>query len=449
MILFICIFILLYGLIQYDKGHKGQGAFIYIFFLTEGFHFLSKDWCPVKYTDFATIYLAYAALKNAFNGNTAFFKPQVKIYKVATIIGLYITLEFVRTIIMSEEIISFALANYRTYIPIFSFLLAQELKERDVIRLFKQIAFITILSTVLFDLQPILHVKFLQHASIDDVNESGYIRYRNIPYLTYFFMIYSAICKDFNRWKTTTLILVFLIAIVLTQHRAVMMTYVFCIGIYLLMSSHGGKIFQYCIIGLFFLLLAGDAIFSRFKEIPPGRSTIEDIYTVFSTDYTALKAEDFVNEEGTLTFRVMLLMERVQYINQLDYFHFAFGLGTIHEDSPRTQRQFNFNIGSYRSSNNTIGQTSSGDLAWVNPLMRFGFLGIGLLLFLSWSIIVFFYKNRNISDIAMSAFLFYLFLILNSFKNDHLYGSMQLFFIYLLISSIRYSNLKTENNSST
>ena len=39
----------------------------------------------------------------------------------------------------------------------------------------------------------------------------------------------------------------------------------------------------------------------------------------------------------------------------------------------------------------------------------------------------------------MSAFLFYLFLIIISFKNDHLYGNMQLFFVYLLIENIRYS----------
>ena len=29
-----------------------------------------------------------------------------------------------------------------------------------------------------------------------------------------------------------------------------------------------------------------------------------------------------------------------------------------------------------------------------------------------------------------------------SFKNDHLYGNMQMFFVYMLIEYIRYSNVK-------
>jgi hypothetical protein len=143
---------------------------------------------------------------------------------------------------------------------------------------------------------------------------------------------------------------------------------------------------------------------------------------------------------GTFSFRVLLLTERVDYMIKHPR-SAVFGLGTRHEDSPKTQKQFDFILGT-DNHRGGIGQLSSADLVWVTPLMRFGFFGIALLLCLSWVIVIFFYKNRNISGMAMAAFLFYIFLLLTSFKNDHLYGNMQLFYVYLLIEYIRYSNVK-------
>jgi hypothetical protein len=430
----VCFLILLYGLIQYVKGRKGRGALVFFFFLTGGFHFLSQSWCSVKYTDFAVVYLLVVAFLNVIKGNHTFFKPQTKIYKVVTFIGLYITIEFIRTIALKEEIFSFALANYRTYMPIFSFWLVQELKEREIKRLLKQIASITIVSTVLFDLQPLLDIKILQHASVSET------RYRNIPYLAYFFMLLATIRLDFSRWKSVALVLMFLIAIVLTQHRAVMMAYVFCVGLHLLMTKKRGRFVQYGMLGLVFLLFAGEAIMTRFEDDKSDRSTVEDIKAVVNLDYESAVNNEFENENGTFSFRVLLLMERVDYM--LNHPRYAvFGIGTRHEDSPKTQEQFDFILGSYRQSKDTIGQISSGDLAWVNPLMRFGFLGIALFLYLSRTIIRFLYKERKISAVTMTAFLFYLFLVLISFKNDHLYGNMQMFFVYLLIEYIRYSNV--------
>lgn len=436
----VCFLILLYGLDQYVKGRKGRGALVFFFLLTGGFHFLNQRWCPVKYPDFAVVYLMAVALQNAVKGNHKFFKPQIKIYKIVTVIGLYITIEFIRTIVLKEEIFSFALANYRAYIPFFSFWLVQELKEREIKRLLKQIAFITILSTVLFDLQPLLNIKFLHHASISES------RYRNIPYLAYFFMFLATVRLGFSKWKTITLVSVFLIAVILTQHRAVMMAYVFCIGLYLLMSKKGGKIVQYGMVGLVVFLFAGEAIMTRFeKEGVNNSTTLDDIKAVVNMDYQSAASDEFENENGTLSFRVLLLMERVDYMLKNPRY-IVFGLGTRHEDSPITQQQFDFILGSNRASRGTFDQISSGDLVWVNPLMRFGFFGIALFLYLSWVTIRYLYKRRNDSDLAMSTFLFYLFLMIISFKNDHLYGNMQMFFVYMLIEYIRYSNVKRVKN---
>lgn len=431
-LIIVCAFFLLYGLNQYVKGRKGRGVFVFFFLLTGGFHFLSQSWCPVKYADFAVVYLLAVALLNIHKGNRKFFKPQIKIYKIVTVIGLYITIEFIRTIVLKEEISSFALANYRTYIPFFSFWLVQELKEREIKRLLKLIASITIVSTVLFDLQPLLDIKILQHANVAGT------RYRNIPYLAYFFMLLATVRMNFNRWKSVALVLVFLIAMVLTQHRAVMMAYVFCVGLHLFMTKKGGRFVQYGIIGLVLSLFVGEAIMNRFESDKGSRSTVDDINTVINMDFERAVYDEYENENGTFSFRVFLLTERIHYMFRNPRYA-VFGIGTRHEDSPKTKRQFDFTLGTINHRTFEIGQISSGDLAWVNPLMRFGFFGIVLFLYLSWITIRFLYKRRKDSDLAMSAFLFYLFLMIISFKNDHLYGNMQLFFIYLLIEYIRYS----------
>jgi hypothetical protein len=180
---------------------------------------------------------------------------------------------------------------------------------------------------------------------------------------------------------------------------------------------------------------------NRFVDDKSNRSTIEDIEAVVNLDYETAVNDEFANENGTFSFRVLLLTERIDYMIKHPRYT-VFGIGTRHEDSPRTQQQFDFFLGSRRSSNDTRGQISSGDLAWVKPLMRFGFFGIVLFLYMSWVVIKYLYGRRKESNMAMSAFLFYLFLIIISFKNDHLYGNMQMFFVYLLIEYIRYSNVK-------
>ena len=436
MIVIACILLLLYGLFEYLSDQKGRGAFVFFFFLTNGFHFLNTDWSPVKYTDFSLVYLGFVILLNIIEGNYAFLKPKMKIYKVAILIGIYVSAEFVRTIVMKEEIASFALANYRTYLPFFSFFIVQELRLKEISLLFKQIAVITIISTILFDIQPLVHIRFLQHGIIDKYISGTYERFRNIPYLAYFFLLLYTIKLKLYSFKSVVLLLIFGVAIVLTQHRGVMLAYITCVGVYLVITKKGGKAIQYGIIGVVFAFFASDMIISRFEGKNNKTSTIDDIKIVMNLDYKQAVRDEFSNDGGTLSFRVLLLMERVNYLVHNPRY-LLFGIGTRHEDSPYTTKHFRFNIGTHKQGTNTFGQISSADLVWVNPLMRFGIIGVGLLLYFSWLIISFLYRNRKQSDVAMGAFLFYMLLLFISFKNDHLYENMQIYFMYLLLEYIR------------
>lgn len=441
MIVIICCILLLYGLFEYINGQKDRGTFIFFFFLTNGFHFLNTSWSTIKYADFAFTYMGGVFLINLFCRNFGFFKPRKQIYKIAILIGLYISIEFIRTIVLKEEIVSFALANYRTYLPFLSFFLIQELKLKDISLLFRRIAIITIISTIVFDIQPFIHIRVLQHGAVSDYISGNYERFRNIPYLAYFFLLFFTVKLELNSFRSIVSLLIFLFAIVLTQHRAVMLGYIMCVGVYLFIAKSGGKAIQYGIIGLLFAFLASDMIISRFEEKTNNTSITDDVVTVLNLDYNKAVRDEFSNEGGTFSFRVLLLIERIEYLVHNPRY-ILFGIGTRHEGSPYTNKQFRFILGTH--NNDSIGQISSGDLVWLNPLLRFGVLGIVFLLYFSWIILSFLYKNRKQSNLAMGAFLFYLLLIIISFKNDHLYGNMQLFFIYLLIEYIyRINQIKT------
>ena len=432
-----CILILLYGFHQYMNKKKENGAIVFFFFLTEGFHFLNKGWCPVKYTDFAVIYLVGIVFINLLEGNVAFFRLKTKIYKITCILGLFIFLEFLRTILLKEESFSFALANYRTYIPFFSFFIAQELKISGIKKILKLITIITIIGAVLYVIQPLIGIQTLQHAGIGR-GVGGTFRYRNIPYLAYFYILYSSVKFDSSRIKNIVMLLLFLVAVILTQHRAVLLAYIACIALYFLMSKRLGRLLQIGVLGIVLFAFWGNYVIDRFSEKKNDHTIVEDVENVVNLDYQSAVSSGFENEGGTLSFRVLLLIERVDYmLKNPDYLFF--GIGTRHEDSPATQRDFSFILGTLKQDG-SHGQISSSDLAWLNPLMRFGLIGISLFIYLSYLIIAYLYKNRKRSAIAMSAFLFYVLLIAISLKNDHLYGNMQLFFVFLLIEYIRKTN---------
>ena len=137
------------------------------------------------------------------------------------------------------------------------------------------------------------------------------------------------------------------------------------------------------IIGLIVFLVLGDLIFTRFKQADTG----SDFKTLTNLNYKNLDIEND-NEGGTLTFRILLLIERGEYLLHNPTYTLQ-GIGMRHEDSPKTQKEFNFILGSLKKKGNewTKEQISTGDLVWMTPLIKFGFIGIGLYLIVTLYII--------------------------------------------------------------
>lgn len=448
----VCFFILLYGVNLYNKGKKQKGLMFFFFFLSGGFHLLPGEWlsgAPInKYPDFALLYLFFVCTFHLFKSRTSFFslKKEMKIVRLIMILLSYISIEFVVTVLFKREFFGYALAVYRVYLLLGSVLLVRELSFEEIKKTLIQIGSITLLTTILFTIQPILGTKFLHHAAIgeDAAQSLGIARYRNIPYLAYFFLIYATVKLSSDSPRKIIMLTLFAVALLLTQHRGIMIGYIITVIVYLIIDRKVKRAIQFGLIGSVMWMLAGSFLTKRFAQ----DDTSADIENVLNLDYrAAIKSGYDLDEGGTFSFRILLLLERIDFMFQQPKYLLT-GVGTRHEDSPKIE-EFNFILGT-RKPNFKTGlwepcQISSADLAWMTPLMRFGFIGLFMHICIAYLFITYFYKNRKQSDIAMSAFLFYILLVCISFKNDHLFADLQMFYLYLLLFLIKKGNIKNNN----
>lgn len=420
---------LLYALNSYNRGNYKMGGLIYFFFVTEGFHLFPKDvmsGIPLnKITDFAILYLLYVIFKTLSSGRILIDK-QFKVSRWMNILFLYITFVFVISVATGLELFGFALQTYRGYFFFLSFIIMKDLSKDDMIWLFKKIFSITLITTILYLQQPLTGVQFTYSAGINEAEGDGLARYRNLPFVAYCFLIYSTVFLNFKSYKSVMLCLSFIAMLILSQHRGIMIGYAGSIMLYLVLGKQFKKFTQYSVIGVIVLLSAGSLITDRFEQ----EDTSSDITNVFNVDFS--DASNFEHGDGTLTFRIFLLYERAMYLLENPQYTWT-GVGMRHEDSPKNN--FDFALGSYKIEDGFFikQQISSGDLVWMTPLMRFGFIGLGLYIALTILILLTFWRHFYESDFAKGAFCYYVLLIIISFKNDMLFDRIHLFMVFLLL----------------
>lgn len=430
--IFLILFIILlgYAIYSYNNDNKKVGLLVYFFFVSNGFYLIPDSVIgsyPInKLIDFGTIYLIFVTCK-IFSTKRYYFRKIENELKWWKWLFFYLTFSFLWTVALGKELFGMSLAMYRTYFCFLSFILFLDLKFEDLRWIFKKVIFITTIATILYVLQPLLKIKTLSTGG-GISEEAGTLRYRNIPYLTYFLLIYYTIILKFSSWKKIILLLLCIISLILTQHRGIMLGYAITILIYLLLERKMQKALQFGLIGLITFLVLGDLIFSRFKQA----DTKSDFKALTNLNYKNLDIEND-NEGGTLTFRILLLIERGEYLLHTPTYTLQ-GVGMRHEDSPKTQKEFNFVLGSLKKKGNewTKEQISTGDLVWMTPLIKFGFIGISLYLIITYFMSSFFYKNKKNGTLIQIAFYYYLLLIIISFKNDQLFSPIHIFMIFLL-----------------
>ena len=408
------------------------------------------DWmenAPIpKYTDFALLYLFYAWINHLMTNNVFFHKKQFPIYRCFLILTIYLTIEFIITIVLQYESFGFALKTYRNYLFFLSYIIFIDMSPSQIKRSLVYISTTTFLTSILYVTQPIHNLPILSgYISRNSVEFGDHLnlRYRNIPELHYFLLIYATIKFKLYNYKSILAIGILGISLVLTQHRGVMMGYAITVILYILFDKRPGRIVQFILIGLIGFLMIGNIVINRFEN-KGQTSTIDDIKTAFRTDYARAAAMDYDDEGGTLTFRILLLVERFDYFKNHPQYMLT-GIGMRHEDSPKTSKDFHFILGSGKYDPKTrqriYQQIESGDLAWFTPFMKYGIIGLALHVYVTYIVILFLIKNKRKGTIAMTTCLYYMLLILISMKNAMLFAPVQVSFLLMLIELIRKNKI--------
>lgn len=441
MILFVfCVLLLLYAIIKYSKGGKNVGFIVYFFFLTSGCYVFNSSWLepsPItKFSDFALLYFVIVCFINL--KNKSFWHIDFKGYKWIAILLMYITFSFFITLLLGREEFGYAVKTYRTYIPLLSFFLLKELNQSQIKKVYNIVLKILLFAVFMHILQPILGITTLNFSSVDETGYEGSFRYRNIPSLGYYLLILYTVKMNFKSRKNILILLMCLFSLVISQWRAAMIGYVVVTILFMLMTRQVRKIVQFGVIGVFFLLFAGGLVSSRFQG--SGGETSSDINVVSSI--TSERFEDpglGQNEMGTFTFRVLLMAERIKYLTENPSL-LVFGIGTRHEDSPRTESDFNFVLGTAQMSPTgelKSAQIGSGDMAWLGPLMLFGLIGLYMYIKFTLANVRYFKDNWKRSDKMLAAYLLYLMFFVTSISDPDLFSVHVVTFFCILIEYFR------------
>jgi len=438
-----CFSVLILGLCAYSRSSSRKyGVIAFFFLVSDGFNFLSQksfSGFPInKVSDYAIFFLIAIILLFILNKKNI-IKPATESFKWIYVLFGYLTIIFMVTVMIGAEYYNYSLQTWRKYILFLSFIILQPLSTKDLQWVFKCIIGITMFTTFLFVLQPITHIQFLARDTMAEItsNNAFSMRYRNIPYLTYFCLIYYSINVRFYKIKDVFLLLLCLSALVITQHRGIILGYAFCIVLYLLYKRKASQVIAYGIIGSIMLFISGSFILERFNEA----DTANDFTTLINMDFKNVNAYKEISGEGTLTFRIALFLERAEYLVTHPK-NLMTGIGMRHEDSPKTGNDFSFLIGSAKYSNGfwIPQQITSGDLVWFDPFFKFGLIGLALYIWITILFAKFYYINKGKSLFHDSALFFYLLLIMISLKNDILFDKSCLFMIFLTTMIILRNN---------
>lgn len=298
--------------------------------------------------------------------------------------------------------------NYIFFLVLFPFV---QLSLQDLLKIFRWVIYATTVASLVYCVQPFVGQGLLNMVGSDLVytNDEGYpTRYYNLPvfiFPVFFFFFFSK--ATFGLWGKHLLLGINMLAILLSQHRNLLLSILCCYALHLFLSKK--------VKPARLLLYAGIVVlaFNIVKTLPQSRFSegFKDLsgaaMSVSPITLNALEA----NELSTTEFRWYLFVERLQYVlaNPVTTW---LGIGLLTEDSRQT-RLLRFNIG-LPDDNNGVKQVDTGDIIWSVMILQFGIAGIVffILYYLAFLIKFLAFKTEPVVQIGI---LFIVVLFITSF----------------------------------
>jgi len=423
--------LLLLGIYFYFTGKRVFSVLIFFYFLTDGFQLVPQTWFETdviisKGTDFAIIYtLSIVVLGGlAYRGffkRDKFTRPLWIFVIFVMIVMLVSWLEYN---VEWEDIIK----TPRNYFLMFGYFIFRKISGKELNKIVRILFYITSFMCVLYILQAFSGIPLL--SGLVSSQKVGILKIRgyNIPMLYYFFLFFVLFTNPFKGRLKYISSGIFVLVIILSMHRGMILAAFLMAFLGIYYSQNGLKgVFKYVFIGGFLLMPVFDIVADRFER---GGSS-SDIELVMAGEFLEY---DQSMDDGTFLFRVALFYERFEYVTK-DITTSVFGVGLMHEKSDLTKKKFDFMIGAANEDNDYEPvQLDTSDMAWINLMLRIGFLGLILYVYIYVFLCKYFYKRRTDKRMLV-ALLYLLFMLLIAFTASITNESFMLFmpFIYCII----------------
>ena len=392
--------LIIWGTLSWQKGEQWKSLIVLLTLLTAGYNlkFLASAFSGIfTGPNLALLFGAIILFIEWKNKTHVFSVAKDKIALLAWLLIIYVFISFVVTLILKIELPDEAFKTFREGIfPIYYFIF-RRIKPCEYEKFFKVAFKISIAWALIFFLQP-----FGIHLLGGIASDKGEVaRYYNYPELSLIFFLWAITTKT-TLCKRAILVLLFGIPMLMMQGRALLFA-LLVIPIYLYFNGYAKKMYSLFIVGFVAFILFAPYIASRFSI----DEMIEEVSSSSSIDANSTN-EDVDNN---FAFRTAIVMERIEYL--IDNNYILQGIGSMNEDSPITQKRFNFRFCSIRLFQGDIWrqQIVCGDVAFLNQLIKYGVIYLGL--FISFYILI--YKklkqaHTHYGDIG-AAFVLILFLV--------------------------------------
>jgi hypothetical protein len=436
---------LLPAIYYYLSGRAWLAVFLLFFIMTAGFQMVHVHWMVMPPLGITKAY-DWVFL---FIGAILLIRPQVlagfplwKNFPLLVIYFLFLLLLLVYSIFIKEIEVPVTMRVFRNFIFFISLFLFLPLQLSDFQKIWTLVIYATTIACVLYCLQQIFRVGLLNLviSELDIDNEEG-PRYYNVPVFicpVLFFLLFPK--HTFPIRYRNIQLAINVLAVLLTEHRNLMIAVVLCFFLYLILNNRikPANAIIYCILSVGVLIAADNFMDQRLSK------GMEDIGKVSSTRQAVQFQDVTLSELSTTEFRKLLFMERLHYVLKDDT-RSVLGIGLLTDDSKKA-RSLRFYVGSPDDDGN-ISQVANIDIAWASMLLQLGIGGTLIFIILHLFLIKVFRTRRK--DAYMQTGILY---IVSLFISS-LYGSIiampytmcmiMLFAAYYF--HVAYNPVKTKN----
>lgn len=408
--------LIIWGTLSWQKGEQWKSLIVLLTLLTAGYNLklLAPAFSGIfTGPNLALLFGAIILFIEWKNKTHVFSVAKDKIALLAWLLIIYVFISFVITLILKIELPDEAFKTFREGIfPIYYFIF-RRIKPCEYEKFFKVAFKISVAWALIFFLQP-----FGIHLLGGIASDKGEVaRYYNYPELSLILFLWAITTKT-TLCKRAILVLLFGIPMLMMQGRALLLA-LLVIPIYLYFNGYARKMYSLFVVGFVAFILFAPYIASRFSI----DEMIEEVSSSSSIDANSTN-EDVDNN---FALRTAIVMERIEYL--VDNNYILQGIGSMNEDSPITQKRFNFRFCSIRLFQGDVWrqQIVCGDVAFLNQLIKYGVIYLGL--FISFYILM--YKklrqtHTHYGDIG-AAFVLILFLVSMSGNWFNIINTLTLF----------------------